>query len=149
MRRSAVIQSYGDCCKLCGEDRYECLAMHPLVKESIKSNNLVNHLYNSKVDLEKYQVLCLNCNAGKNHSNKDKNYEKEKTSAIKYYGGQCAECKEDRIERLVIDYSILECRASIKIYRYLRRNNYPELDLKILCYNCERARFISSDDTKE
>lgn len=164
MRRSAVIQSYGDCCKQCGENQYEFLTIDHVHgggnkhRKEVCSSSLIDHLYNNKVNPDDYQVLCYNCNCSKNYTGKDKHYAKDKASAIKRYGGWCQECKEDRIEKLTIDHigddgaeqrKLLNCGTGAKFYRYLKRNDYPELGLQVLCYNCNCARFISSNDTIE
>lgn len=160
MRRSAVIQSYGDCCKYCGEDRYEFLTIDHINggnkhEKEMNYNNMIDYLYNNKINLDGYQVLCYNCNYSKNYTGKDKHYAKDKASAIKNYGGWCQECKEDRIERLTIDHikndgaeqrKKLNYGTGAKFYRYLKKNGYPNLGLQVICYNCNCARFISCED---
>lgn len=149
-RRSAIICSYGDQCVQCGENKYEKLTIDHVNGRGTQhrkemTTNIIDYLYNNKVDKDGYQVLCYNCNCSKNLFYKDKYYLRDKEKVISKYGVICAECKEDRIERLTIDHinndgalqrRQLKCGTGVTFYRYLIKNNYPNLGLQVLCYNC-------------
>lgn len=64
--------------------------------------------------------------------------------AIKYYGGQCACCGENKDRFLCIDHISGGGRQHRKkmtqsnIYEWLRSKKYPS-GFRILCYNCNNA----------
>lgn len=154
-RRSAVIFSYGNRCKFCYEDRFERLTIDYVHgggtqhRKKIHSN-IIDHLYNNKLDLDEYQVLCYNCNCSKNIIYKDKYALRYKQAVIAEYGERCMECQEYRIERLTIDHKNndgaaqrkkLKCYTGVRLYRWLIKNKFPkDLGLQILCYNCSCSK---------
>ena len=63
-----------------------------------------------------------------------------KLEVLEAYGGSCACCGEDAThEFLTIDhvtrYDGTTPRSGSQLYRYLKRNNWPE-GFRVLCYNC-------------
>jgi hypothetical protein len=102
MKRSAVILAYGNACCICGEDDYTKLTI----------NGNVNYLYDNIVQKIGHQVKCYNCLNGKPYKNEYAEAYRKKI--VKYYGGCCKECNEDKVERLT-----------------LTKNK------KLLCYNCK------------
>ena len=62
-----------------------------------------------------------------------------KAEVIGHYGGKCVCCAVSILEMLNIDhidlYSGEGPRAGDKLYRWLKRNGYPE-GFRVLCYNC-------------
>ncbi len=149
-RRSAVICAYGNQCAYCYEDDYNQLTIDHIHNNGAQHrkeiNNIIDHLYNNKIDKDNYQILCWNCNCSKNITYKDKYALRDKIKVLEQYGLNCLLCKEDRIERLTIDHSNndgaeqrakLNCYTGIRFYRWLIKNNYPQnLGLRVLCYNC-------------
>jgi hypothetical protein len=75
---------------------------------------------------------------------------------MKAYGNQCADCGEDRVERLTIDHKNddgavqrrqLNCGTGVKMYRWLIKNSYPNnLGLQVLCYNCNCSKLSRKDN---
>jgi hypothetical protein len=86
----------------------------------------------------------------------DKSYRKEKCSSIKrevfdFYGGKCECCGESILDFLAIDHingdgSIKRKRGEHftgdKMYRWLKKNNYPE-GLRVLCHNCNWGAYVN------
>ena len=69
----------------------------------------------------------------------------QRIECIDHYGGKCACCGETEIEFLVIDHingggtqHRKEIGKGDKIYRWLRKNNFPE-GLRVLCANCNQS----------
>jgi len=67
---------------------------------------------------------------------------------IDAYGGKCACCGETRKEYLSIDHidgngnkhrRKIGVKDSMGLYRWLRRNNYPE-GFQVLCFNCNMGK---------
>ncbi len=155
MRRSAVIFQYGNRCAQCGEDDYNKLTIDHVNgggnahRKEIR-NCIVDYLYNNLIDRDGYQVLCYNCNCSKNVTYKDKYALRDKKLVIDHYGGFCAECKEDRIERLTIDHKNNDgavqrrhygYKTGVTFYRWLIRNDFPNnLGLQVLCFNCSCSK---------
>jgi hypothetical protein len=157
--RSTVIFFYGNKCAICGEEEYEKLTIDHIHGQGNQhrkemTTNITDYLFNNKVNMEDYQVLCYNCNCSKNVLYKDKTNLKNKIKVVENYGGCCAECKEDRIERLTIDHKNndgaeqrrqLKCSTGCGLYRWLIKNNYPtDLGLQILCYNCNCSKLYKN-----
>jgi len=113
---------------------------------------------------DELQILCYNCNFSKRnkkeciHKRKiplnpltknQKYYSKLKYETMKYYSNtvSCKCCGENELEFLSIDH--INGKGKIqrertggngnKFYRWLKKNNYPKLDLQILCMNCNSA----------
>ena len=105
MKRSAVIFAYGNACVNCGEDEYTKLTI----------NGSINYLYDNIVLKNGYQVLCYNCRYGKRLQNKYA--ESYRHKLVKYYGGCCQICSNDKVE----------CLNLTK-------------DKEILCYNCKYSK---------
>ena len=69
---------------------------------------------------------------------------KLKINVINEYGGICKDCGEDNLYFLCIDHVFndgAEERKKIgsdthKLYRKLRKENYPTNRYQLLCYNC-------------
>lgn len=143
-RKSAVIHFYGDNCAKCGEDEYYKLTIHCLnnIDKKIITTNIYDYLYNNIIDKDNYQVLCYNCSKNKNY--KDKYALRDKIKVINHYGGECFICKEDKIEKLIIDKSNITqpiIISGVRIYRWIIKNNYPSIGLQVLCHNCNKLNF--------
>lgn len=155
-RKSAVIFAYGNECAECLENNYNKLTIDHINNDGTKHRkevgNIYEYLYNNTPDKNKYQVLCYNCSCSKNVIYKDKYALRDKTKVIENYGYICVECKEDRIERLIIDHSNnngvqqrrqLKYHTGVRMYRWIIKNNYPKnLGLQILCFNCNRNKLL-------
>jgi hypothetical protein len=111
-----------------------------------------------------FQILCWNCNYLKyiNSFNlKDdlrcirRNNEalRVKTEVINNYGGSCRCCNINNITLLTIDHinenganhrrTLKGTGTGIKIYRYLRQNNFP-LGYQVLCMSCNWGKHINN-----
>jgi hypothetical protein len=77
-----------------------------------------------------------------------------KLEVLRYYGGACACCGEAEIAFLSIDHIngggsdhrrqiTGSRRAGDSMYRWLRRNGYPQGDYQVLCFNCNQGRFVN------
>lgn len=138
-RRSAVIFSYGNKCKLCYEDRYERLT----IAHDGSIANIIDYLYNNKPN-NNYYVICYNCNYSKTITYKDKYALRYKQKAIAAYGERCNECQEYRIERLLIEGKIKIKHTGACLYRWLIKQNFPkDLGLQVLCHNCNCSKQAS------
>lgn len=159
-RKSAVIHAYGDTCIQCGEDDYYKLTIDHINNDGYlhrqqTNNHVIDYLYNNLLNKDGYQILCYNCNCSKNVTYKDKYALRDKKKVIEAYGNQCAECKEDRIERLTIDHKNndgadqrrqLKCFTGVRMYRWLIKNNYPQnLGLQVLCFNCNCCKLSNKN----
>jgi hypothetical protein len=156
MRRSAVIFHYGNQCIQCGEDDYTKLTIDHVNgggsahRREINGARITDHLYNNLIDKDGYQVLCYNCNCSKNVVYKDQYSLKAKKAVISHYGGFCAICKEDRIERLTMDHKNndgaeqrrkYKYQTGSRFYRWLLKNALPDnLGLQVLCFNCNCSK---------
>lgn len=162
--KHAIILSYGDMCTLCGEDDYHKLTIdHKFgggnAHRKVLTNDIYQWLYNNPIQRDGYQILCYNCNCSKNVVYKDKYALRDKQKVMVAYGGQCAECNEDRIERLTIDHKNndgaqqrrdLKCYTGVRMYRWLIKNNYPQhLGLQVLCYNCNCSKISKIKSSQE
>ena len=74
--KETIIERYGGKCACCGESNMGFLTIdhinndgHERRKEFLAERNIHEHLINKPVDFETYQVLCFNCNFGKNCNN--------------------------------------------------------------------------------
>lgn len=74
--KQEVVNKYGGCCKCCGETNVGFLTMdhinndgHIRRKTNISEANIFEHLNNKPIDLQIYQVLCANCNFGRQWNN--------------------------------------------------------------------------------
>lgn len=75
--------------------------------------------------------------------------EKIRDEVFKAYGGfVCSCCDEDEPLFMTIDHvhgidktnaEIVRCRSGMKLYHYLRKNNYPS-GFQVLCHNCNFAK---------
>ena len=71
-----------------------------------------------------------------------------KLEIISAYGGKCACCKCNTIEFLTIDHidgTGAEHRKKIDaniFYYWLKKNNYPQDNFQLLCFNCNCAKGI-------
>lgn len=92
----------------------------------------------------KQDHICKACHSGRAGVDK-KNV---KSQVMDAYGGKCQCCGETCISMLTIDHiddSGSKHRATTnligdKIYRWLRRNNYPKDNYQVLCFNCNISK---------
>lgn len=79
---------------------------------------------------------------------KQRSYARLKTETFAAYGTICACCGEGAEEFLAIDHIYGRDRknrpedrlSGAVLYAYLRRRNYPQGKLRVLCHNCNFAR---------
>ena len=81
--------------------------------------------------------------------------QQNKLDALQRYGGACACCGETETAFLAIDHvngGGNKQRRQIGagtgsggdvMYRWLRRNGYPQGDYQVLCFNCNHGRFVN------
>lgn len=71
---------------------------------------------------------------------------KDRLTVLAAYGGKCVCCGETRFEFLAIDHingGGRKHRLSIpsgKVYRWLKKQNYPKDGFQVLCHNCNMAK---------
>jgi len=77
---------------------------------------------------------------------------KLKQEVLAHYGGcKCVICKESRLSCLSLDHiggggnkeRKMGKLVGTKFYHWLKKNNYPDLPLRVLCMNCQ---FIERDE---
>ena len=65
-------------------------------------------------------------------------------SIIEHYGGECACCKEQRIEFLCVDHTNgggtkhRKELGRVSIYSWIKKNGYPD-GFRVLCWNCNSS----------
>lgn len=73
---------------------------------------------------------------------------KRKQEVIDAYGGKCACCQETTYEFLTIDHingggrkhlQDIKRIHGLHFYTWLRNNNFPKTDFRLLCWNCNCA----------
>jgi len=92
---------------------------------------------------ESGKTYCARCSALKKQCD-TKGRRRLKQSVIDAYGGKCTCCGETKFEFLSIDHingGGKAHRAQLKgagnsIYKWLKDNNYPKEEFRLLCYNC-------------
>lgn len=114
----------------------------------------------NEYDIKAAQYVCKTCRKqrDKNRYIKRKELIREqqriydlscKQKVIEAYGGKCACCNENTIEFLTIDHinnNGADDRRSNgnktggKLYRWLIKNNFPQGEYQILCFNCNCAK---------
>lgn len=116
-------------------------------------------LAKQETDLNKYQVMCFNCNCGRArnkgvcpHISIISQYSPEwlvlKQKIVDHYGGACYCCHESNLRFLTIDHidgGGKEHRRKIKgvgQYKWIIDNKFPS-DLRVSCYNCNCGRGAS------
>jgi hypothetical protein len=84
-------------------------------------------------------------------------YRKLKIECFEHYGGViCVCCKETEIcflsldhenndgsERRRLDSGRQKGKGGNFFYRWLKKNGYPDMGLRVLCHNCNHGRFIN------
>ena len=75
---------------------------------------------------------------------------KLKLEVISAYGGKCTCCGESNLMFLTLDHihgngakHRKEIGRASKLYRWLRKNGFPDIGLQVLCCNCNWGRFIN------
>lgn len=160
--RLDIINYYGGKCQICGENDIYYLTIDHInndgnidrkVKKLGSGHNFYRYLIKNNFP-EGFRVLCFNCNCStstmKDHINSDPDYQKYKNklkeTIIKEYGGKCQFCFHNEPNHLTIDHidgvkeEDKENRSSLKLYKYLRDNNFPKDRFQLLCYNCNCAK---------
>ena len=86
--------------------------------------------------------MCPQCRVYENAGVKRRNA-KLKSEVMLAYGGHCSCCGEDESSFMSIDhingYDGTGPRKSIPLYRWLKKNSYPE-GFRVLCMNCNASR---------
>jgi len=74
-------------------------------------------------------------------------YDKLRSEIIKEYGGSCVCCGEEQVEFLSVDHingGGTKHRKTLgggtAFFKWLRDNNYPKNEYRLLCMNCNWAR---------
>lgn len=165
--RIKFIEMYGGKCTVCGEIEPLFLTIDHVNNDGYKSSHRnggsgpISTLYKAikKIDVEKYQILCFNCNYNKYHriikekehsrhptSIRTRNYYKNiKKKFIELYGGKCSCCGENRIEFLTMDH-IQNDGCDRRRYNDNKSElvdavkNYNPERYQILCFNCNIGR---------
>lgn len=141
--KTIILGVYGNHCVMCGEDDGKKLTIDHIHKKKI-SSRIYYFLFDNFVQKEGYQILCYNCSSSKNIEHKDSYALRDKKKVVDHYGGVCAECQEDKIERLVLKRKNTNGAkrrhlTGIKFYRWIIKKGYPDnLDISILCHNCSK-----------
>jgi hypothetical protein len=99
-------------------------------------------------ELKKYQQDYWNNR--KEEVNKKRNEEHRllRFEIIKEYGNKCQCCNEDHLEFLSIDHINSNGSSHRKeigqgrLYKWLKKNNYPKDNYRLLCMNCNWSRGI-------
>ena len=72
--------------------------------------------------------------------------------AIDAYGGKCACCGETNVLFLCLDHIVPRSKLVVKptsrgdlIARELRKDNYKDPNIQVLCYNCNSAKNNNAD----
>jgi hypothetical protein len=65
---------------------------------------------------------------------------KNKITVIMAYGGKCECCNENKSEFLMINCKNNTIGSGGKLYRWLIKNNFPQEECQLLCYNCNYAK---------
>jgi hypothetical protein len=71
---------------------------------------------------------------------------RRKQEMIAAYGGACSCCRESRFEFLSVDHidgrkkhGHSKSMSGIKLYAWLKKNDYPQEDFRCLCMNCNTS----------
>ena len=127
----------------------------------ISGNKFYQYLKRENFPNLNLQILCHNCNILKQDS-KPRNpkwaytYLKRDRLKIKCFAHyaepiQCAECATSDLRVLTLDHieddggefrKLHNISGGNDFYLYLSRNNYPDLKLQVLCFNCNQAKMI-------
>lgn len=112
--RNRVINKYGGKCASCGESDVRILCIDHVDSNGNQERAIIRttRLYwrlNKEERLDKYQVLCLNCNAFKeyvkiDHSPNPQSIRNLREKAVKFLGGACVICGDTNIGVLNIDH---------------------------------------------
>lgn len=143
-------------CNYCGESHIEFLTIDHIHGGGKKHRRRISgHIYRWLIKNnfpEGFQILCWNCNCGKNspkvRTSKQQCYNfKIKSEVVNHYGGKCKCCGESRIEFLSIDHiegdgyehrRRLKMRGGLAFYLWLKRNGFPD-GYRVLCHNCNSS----------
>ena len=128
------IESYSENCFMCG---CELVERNILLKNSEDRNF---HPFYKKSNIN----VCLMCSLKmKNTINIQSKIRvlNRRYDIIQNYGRKCELCKEDKYCFLTIDHingrqEGDEKNIGGKVYTYLKNNNYPKDNYRLLCYNC-------------
>lgn len=92
-----------------------------------------------------FHRICKECKKAEIRLKSKQYHRTYRLAALEHYGGnppQCECCGESTIEFLHLDHKNgdgNEHRKKLKtynIYRWLKRHNYPDIGLRVLCANC-------------
>jgi hypothetical protein len=97
-----------------------------------------------RLDFKSWCYSC--CNQDSHEMNRA-----NKIAAFEHYGGIiCSCCKITEPDFLSLDHMSNDGTEMRKthgtgtaFYRWLKRNNYPDLNLQVSCHNCNHGRFIN------
>ena len=159
--RQTVFSHYGQICVHCGITEPQFLSLdhiHGGGREHMKSVGYGRQFYKWVIS-NNYpsilQVLCFNCNCGKERAvpatSEAKSRHKLRIEVIAAYGGKCpCPCGESKMRCLTLDHvnndgaahrKSIGYACSASTYRWARSNNYPA-SLRVLCWNCNMSRQI-------
>lgn len=110
----------------------------------------LNEENTNEYDIKASQYVCINCRKYRDkkryQNRKEIIREKQriydlsiKSKIITAYGGKCVCCKENTLEFLTI-VNNNDNKSGGKLYRWLIKNNFPQENYQILCYNCNCSK---------
>lgn len=147
--KAKVFEYYGGKCYICGDK--DNLSLDHIdgngrrhrreVLSTDSGSDFYKWVLKNKPD--NIRLLCFNCNCATDTN-------KTKDIVFSHYGGKC-KCGISNYKYLTIDHidnSGAEHRRIIgtNIYKWLIKNNFPDDNYQILCYNCNYRKFFKVDN---
>jgi len=157
-QRMIVLTHYGGDppkCTCCSEFHIEFLTVDHIHGNGIQHRKIIgNDIYPWLIKNnfpEGYQILCWNCQFGKEYPINQVEYNlKIKLEVLTRYGGnppKCACCGHNNIRHLALDHikndgnderRKTKTRGGFAFYLWLRKNGYPS-GYRVLCHNCNSS----------
>jgi hypothetical protein len=123
----------------------------------------LDDFYNCRTTRDRKQPYCKNCDDIKRKErhkrnpealkkNSHKQYKKYKREVMNHYGTICKCCGEARLDFLTLDHinqdgadhrrmmGFGHTCTGFNFYLLLRKNNWPDLSLQVLCANCNNGK---------
>ncbi len=145
---SKRIEKHSYICKKCENNYYERFRRKLGIPKKQYSDgtcrmcNIILTSDNSNYKLiENGDYICNPCLKIKNHRQGKKERKILKELIVEKYGGECECCGETNKEFLTIDHIngngyIHRKQIGSKLYTWLKNNNYPKDNYRLLCMNC-------------
>lgn len=153
--KKEIVSAYGGCCVLCKEKEWKFLSIDHINGGGCKHIKEVGDFYywlkRNNFPKDGFRLLCFNCNNIvylERIKQKEESYN-IKEEVFKEYGGKCECCQNTDLRCLCIDHinndgnikrKAGEHKLGHHMYRWLKYNNYPKDEFRLLCYNCNFAR---------